>query len=175
MRKPLVGIIMGSDSDLLIMSEAAKALEEFGVDYEITVSSAHRSPQRTINLIEKLHKNGTKVIIAGAGLAAHLAGVIAAHFPLPVIGIPLKGGALNGIDSLYSTVQMPSGIPVATVGIDAAKNAGLLAVQILATGDKKLEKKIIDYKKGLSEGIEKKAEKMKKVGWKSYLSEKNGK
>lgn len=163
---------MGSDSDLAIMSEAAKVLEEFGVGYEMTVSSAHRSPQRTVVLIEKLHKNGTKVIIAGAGLAAHLAGVIAAHFPLPVIGIPLKGGALNGVDSLYSTVQMPPGIPVATVGIDGAKNAGLLAVQILATSDKKLEKKMLEYKKELSDGVEKKAEKIKKTGWKNYLSNK---
>lgn len=169
MKKVLVAIILGSDSDLSVMSEAAKTLEEFNVNYEITISSAHRSPEATIKYIEKSYKNGIKVIIAGAGLAAHLAGVVAAHFPLPVIGVPLKGGTLSGIDSLYSTVQMPPGVPVATVGIDNAKNAALLAVQILATGDRKLEKKLIEYKKGLSEGVGKKAEKLKKIGWKSYL------
>lgn len=172
MKKPLIGIIMGSDSDLAIMSESAKVLEEFGVDYEITVSSAHRSPERTIDVVESYYKKGFKIIIAGAGLAAHLAGVIASHFPLPVIGVPLKGGALNGVDSLYSTVQMPPGIPVATVGIDSAKNAGLLAIQILATSDKKLEKKLMEYKKQLSDSIEKKAEKLEKVGWQKYLSTK---
>lgn len=167
-----VAIILGSDSDLAVMSEAAKVLDEFGIDYELTISSAHRSPQRTIKLIENLHKNGVKVIIAAAGLAAHLAGVVASHFPLPVIGVPLKGGALNGVDSLYSTVQMPPGIPVATVGIDNAKNAGLLAIQILATHDKSLEKKLLDYKKNLSDGAVKKAEKLEKVGWKKYLESK---
>ena len=160
---------MGSDSDLAIMSESAKILNDFGVSYEITVSSAHRSPKLTVDKVEKYYKNGVKIIIAGAGLAAHLAGVIAAHFPLPVIGVPLKGGALNGIDSLYSTVQMPSGIPVATVGIDNAKNAGLLAVQILAISDKKLEMKMIEYKMKLSEDIDKKTKKLEKVGWKNYL------
>lgn len=169
MKKVLVAIILGSDSDLAVMSEAAKTLEEFNINYEITISSAHRSPEATIKHIEKAYKNGIKVIIAGAGLAAHLAGVVAAHFPLPVIGVPLKGGALLGVDSLYSTVQMPPGVPVATVGIDNAKNAGLLAVQILATGDKKLEKKLLEYKNTLSEGVEKKAEKLRKIGWKSYL------
>ena len=164
-----VAIFMGSDSDLAIMSESAKILNDFGVSYEITVSSAHRSPKLTVDKVEKYYKNGVKIIIAGAGLAAHLAGVIAAHFPLPVIGVPLKGGALNGIDSLYSTVQMPSGIPVATVGIDNAKNAGLLAVQILAISDKKLERKMIEYKRKLSEDIDKKTKKLEKVGWKNYL------
>lgn len=167
-----VAIIIGSDSDLAVMSEAAKVLDELGIDYEITISSAHRSPQRTIRLVENLHKNGVKVIIAGAGLAAHLAGVLAAHFPLPVIGVPLKGGALNGLDSLFSTVQMPPGIPVATVGIDSAKNAGLLAIQILATSDKNLEKKLLDYKKNLSDGVIKKAEKLEKIGWEEYLRSK---
>lgn len=170
----MVAIILGSDSDLSVMSEAAKTLEEFNIDYDITIASAHRSPERTIKHIEKSYKNGIKVIIAAAGLAAHLAGVVAAHFPLPVIGVPLKGGALGGIDSLYSTVQMPPGIPVATVGIDNAKNAALLAIQILATADKKLEKKLIEYKKGLSQGVEKKAEKLKKIGWKNYLTPLSG-
>src|SRR3989344_7297198 len=121
-------IISASESDLPVMEGAAKVLEEFGVEHEMAVSSAHRSPDRTVELVKKFYEEGGKVIIAGAGLAAHLAGAVAAHFPLPVIGVPLKGGALKGVDSLYSTVQMPPGIPVATVGIDNAKNAGLLAV-----------------------------------------------
>lgn len=170
MKKALVAIILGSDSDLNIMSEAAKVLGEFNIPYEITISSAHRSPGLTTKNIQRYQKAGVKVIIAGAGLAAHLAGVLAAHFPLPVIGVPLRGGALSGIDSLYSTVQMPPGIPVATVGIDNAKNAGLLAIQILATYDKKLEKKLLDYKRGLSKSVEKKADRLKKVGWQKYLS-----
>lgn len=169
MKKILVGIFLGSDSDLPIMSKACEVLEEFNIPYKITVSSAHRSPQLTFNNIEKFQKLGVKVIIAGAGLAAHLAGVIASHFPLPVIGVPLKGGTLNGIDSLYSTVQMPPGIPVATVGIDNAKNAGLLAIQILATSDKTLEKKIVAYKKELTNDVFKKADKLERVGWKKYL------
>jgi|SRR3989338_6318489 len=172
MKKIFVAIFLGSDSDLLVMSETAKVLEEFNISYKITISSAHRSPELTIKNIENFQKQGVKVIIAAAGLAAHLAGVIAAHFPLPVIGVPLKGGALNGIDSLYSTVQMPPGIPVATVGIDNAKNAGLLAIQILATGDKKLEKKLMEYKKSLSDSVKKRAEKLEEVGWKEYLKNK---
>lgn len=167
-----VAVILGSDSDLPAMSETLKTLEEFNVLYELTFSSAHRSPELTIKNVEKYHKTGVKVIIAAAGLAAHLAGVIAAHFPLPVIGVPMKGGALSGVDSLYSTVQMPPGIPVATVGIDGAKNAALLAIQILATSDKKLEKKMIEYKKGLSDGVLKKSIKLKKIGWKNYLETK---
>lgn len=158
MKKVLV--ISASDSDLPIMNEAAKVLDEFGVEYELTISSAHRSPQRSIFLVEEFYKNGGKVIICGAGLAAHLAGVVAAHFPLPVIGVPLKNGPLAGVDALLATMQMPSGIPVATVGIDNAKNAGLLAVQILATSDKALEEKLIAYKKKLAEGVEEKARKL---------------
>ena len=150
-------LISASDSDLGTMKEAGKVLDEFGVEYELTISSAHRSPDRTVQLVKDAYTNGVKVIICGAGLAAHLAGVVAAHFPLPVIGIPLKNGALNGIDALLSTMQMPPGVPVATVGIDNAKNASVLAVQILATSDKNLEEKLIDYKKGLAEGVEEKA------------------
>jgi 5-(carboxyamino)imidazole ribonucleotide mutase len=172
MNKPVVAIILGSDSDLNTMTETLKTLEEFNVSYEITISSAHRSPSLTIKNVEKFHRAGVKVIIAAAGLAAHLAGVIAAHFPLPVIGVPMKGGALNGVDSLYSTVQMPPGIPVATVGIDGAKNAALLAIQILATSDKKLEKKMIEFKNELSDGVLKKSAKLKKIGWKKYLETK---
>ncbi len=157
-------VISASDSDLPIMGEAAKVLEEFGVDYELTISSAHRSPDRTVKLVEKAYQDGVKVIICGAGLAAHLAGVVASHFPLPVIGIPLKKdgvGGLEGLDALLSTMQMPPGIPVATVAINGAKNAGLLAVQILATSDKNLEEKLIKYKKNLARGVEEKAAKLK--------------
>lgn len=156
-------IISASDTELETMEEAGKILDEFGVNYELTISSAHRSPERTLHLVEKAKKNGVKVIICGAGLAAHLAGVVAAHFPLPVIGIPLRAKGLEGLeglDALLSTMQMPSGIPVATVGIDNAKNAGLLAVQILATSDKSLEQKLIEYKKKLAEGVEEKAKKL---------------
>lgn len=168
MKKILVGILLGSDSDLAIMSAAAKVLDEFNIPYELTVSSAHRSPELTVKNVENFGKMGAKVIIAGAGLAAHLAGVVAAHFAFPVIGVPLKSNALNGMDSLCSTVQMPPGIPVATVGIDNAKNAGLLAVQILATSDELLEKKLLEYKKELAVGVSKKAEKLAKVGWEKY-------
>ena len=125
MNKPIVAVILGSDSDLPAMSDTLKTIEEFNIPYELTFSSAHRSPELTIENVDRFYKEGIKVIIAAAGLAAHLAGVIAAHFPLPVIGVPMKGGAVNGVDSLYSTVQMPPGIPVATVGIDGAKNAAL--------------------------------------------------
>lgn len=154
-------IISASDSDLEAMQLAGKILDEFRVDYDLTISSAHRSPDRSVKLVEQFHKDGGKVIICGAGLAAHLAGVVAAHFPLPVIGIPLKAGSLSGVDALYATVQMPSGVPVATVGIDNAKNAGILAVQILAVSDKDLEQKLIEYKERLAEGIEEKARNIK--------------
>ncbi len=172
MKQKLVAIIAASDSDLPVLSDAAKILEEFNVDYEITISSAHRSPERTIQLVNTFHQQGTKIIIASAGMAAHLAGSIAAHFPLPVIGIPLKTGALYGVDSLYATVQMPPGIPVATVAIDGAKNAGILAVQMLAISDKTLEKKLVTYKKSLAETIEKKADKLSRSGLKVVLSQK---
>lgn len=150
-------IIAASDSDLLVMGEAGKVLEEFGVGYEITISSAHRSPERTKELIEKAEAEGVKVIIAGAGLAAHLAGIVAAHFPLPVIGVPLESGAIKGVDALLSTMQMPPGIPVATVAINGARNGGILAVQILATSDKNLEEKLKEYKKKLAEEVGEKA------------------
>lgn len=154
-------IISASDSDIETMKEAGKILDEFGVEYQLTISSAHRSPERTTNLVDEFQKSGGKIIICGAGLAAHLAGVVAAHFPLPVIGIPLKNGPLNGMDALLSTMQMPPGIPVATVGIGNAKNAGLLAVQILATSDKSLEEKMIAYKEKLAQGVKDKADKLK--------------
>src|ERR1035437_4003487 len=138
-----VGIIMGSDSDLEVMAEAAKVLEEFGVTYDITVGSAHRSPELVHRHVTDAKNHGIKVLIAGAGGAAHLAGVMASLTTLPVIGIPIKAKSLDGLDSLLSTVNMPPGVPVATVGINAAKNAGLLAIQILATSDNELEDKLI--------------------------------
>ena len=171
MNKPLVGILMGSDSDLPIMKEAAKVLEEFGVPFEITVCSAHRTPERAHEYAATAINRGLKVIIAGAGGAAHLAGVIAAYTTVPVIGVPIKS-ALDGIDSLLSTMQMPPGIPVATVAIDGAKNAGLLAVQILATSDSSLANKLADYKTTLANSVNAKAEKLEKEGCKKYLESK---
>lgn len=153
-------IITGSDSDLPMMEEATKILEKFGVGYEMTISSAHRSPDRTREVIEEAKVTGVKVIIAAAGMAAHLAGSVAAQFPLPVIGVPMQSGALNGVDALLATMQMPPGIPVATVAINGAKNAGILAVQILATSDKNLEEKLIEYKNRLALGVEEKAQKL---------------
>lgn len=163
MKKVLV--ISASDSEIETMKEAAKVLDEFGVENTLTISSAHRSPERTVKLVKEFYKNGGKVIICGAGLAAHLAGVVTANFPLPVIGIPLSNGSLNGIDALLATMQMPPGIPVATVAIDGAKNAGILAVQILAISDKNLEEKLVEYKKKLASSVEEKAKKLEKNGY----------
>ncbi|KKU50350.1 MAG: N5-carboxyaminoimidazole ribonucleotide mutase [Parcubacteria group bacterium GW2011_GWA1_47_10] len=169
MNDPKVGIIMGSDSDLEVFAEAAKILEEFGVAYDMTVGSAHRAPERAQKYSSEARGRGMKVLIAGAGGAAHLAGVIAAHTTLPVVGLPVKAKSLDGLDSLLSTVQMPPGIPVATVGINAGKNAGLLAIQILAVEDKTLEEKLKDYKKNMSKEQETKGEKLSEVGYKKYL------
>jgi 5-(carboxyamino)imidazole ribonucleotide mutase len=157
-----VGIIMGSDSDLPVMMEAAKVLDEFGIGYEIKVLSAHRTPELTAEFASGAHKRGIKVIIAGAGGAAHLPGVAAAYHPLPVIGVPVKSKNLDGMDSLLSIVQMPSGVPVATVAIGGAKNAGILAVQILAAGNDELLNKLIEYKKKIAEESKKKNEKINK-------------
>ena len=154
------GIIMGSDSDLPVMKEAAGVLDEFGIGYEIKVLSAHRTPELTAEFSSGAFKRGIKVIIAGAGGAAHLPGVAAAFHPLPVIGVPVKSKNLDGLDSLLSIVQMPPGVPVATVSIGGAKNAGILAVQILAAGDEVLLKKMIAYKKKLAEESIKKNEKL---------------
>ncbi|HYV33547.1 MAG TPA: 5-(carboxyamino)imidazole ribonucleotide mutase [Candidatus Limnocylindria bacterium] len=169
--KPLVGIIMGSDSDLSVMQEAAKVLEEFGVDFEMTVCSAHRTPARAHEFASTASSRGLKVIIASAGGAAHLAGVMAANTILPVIGVPINW-KLNGLDSLLSTAQMPPGVPVATMGIDGAKNAGLLAVQILATSDNELANKMVDYKKKMEEQINSKGKKLEEMGYKKYLEAK---
>jgi len=161
--KPLVSIVMGSDSDLEIMREAGKALEEFGIGYEMDVTSAHRSPERTAEFARKAAERGIRVIIAGAGGAAHLAGVIAAHTTLPVIGVPIPSTPLQGMDSLLATVQMPAGIPVATVAIGkpGATNAGILAAQILGVADSSVAKKLAAYKEKLAKGIEEKSKKLK--------------
>src|SRR5882672_5348508 len=162
MSKPLVSIVMGSDSDLEIMREAGKALEAFGIAYEIDVTSAHRSPDRTADFARKAAGRGICVIIAGAGGAAHLAGVIAAHTTLPVIGVPIPSTSLQGMDSLLATVQMPAGIPVATVAIGkaGATNAAILAVQILALSDAELAKKMAAHKEKLAKGVEEKSRKL---------------
>ena len=161
--KPVVGIVMGSDSDLAVMEEAGKVLDSFGVRYEITITSAHRSPKKTRDYIRSAEEKGIKIIIAGAGWAAHLAGVIAAETTMPVIGVPINSSPLLGLDSILSTLQMPSGIPVATMalGKGGAKNAAILAVQILAIGDKSLQKKLKSYKKRLAEKVEEKDSKLK--------------
>jgi 5-(carboxyamino)imidazole ribonucleotide mutase len=150
MKKPIVGIIMGSDSDLPTMQEAAHVLEEFKIVYEMKITSAHRTPKVMAHYSSTAHKRGIKIIIAGAGGAAHLPGMTASHTPLPVIGVPIKTKSLDGLDSLLSIVQMPGGVPVATVAIGNGKNAGLLAVQMLAIYDKRLLSKMIDYKKRLA-------------------------
>ena len=159
---PVAGIIMGSDSDLPTMQEAAKILKQFEIPYEIGVYSAHRSPHRTVEYVRTARSRGLKLIIAGAGSAAHLAGVAAAETTLPVIGVPIDGSPLAGFDALLSTVQMPPGVPVATMGVgkSGATNAGILAVQILAVGDEKLTKRLMEYKEQLEKSV---AEKSKKV------------
>lgn len=163
MSKVLVSIVMGSDSDLEIMREAAKSLEEFGVGYEIDVTSAHRSPDRTAEYAKKAADRGIRVIIAGAGGAAHLAGVIAAHTTLPVIGVPIPSTSLNGMDSLLATVQMPAGIPVATVAIGkpGATNAGILAAQILGLSTAGIAKKLEGHKEKLANSVDEKSRKLK--------------
>ena len=160
--KPLVGIIMGSDSDLAVMQEAAKVLKQFEIPYEIGVYSAHRSPHRTLEYVRSARERGLKVIIAGAGSSAHLAGVTAAETTLPVIGIPINSSPLSGLDSLLSTVQMPPGVPVATMGVgnSGATNAAVFAVQILALGDERLAGRLAEYKDQLEKSV---AEKSKKI------------
>jgi len=161
--RPLVSIVMGSDSDLEIMREVGKVLDEFGIDYEIDVTSAHRSPDRTADYARKAAGRGIRVIIAGAGGAAHLAGVIAAHTTLPVIGVPIPSTPLQGMDSLLATVQMPAGIPVAAVAIGkpGATNAGILAAQVLALSDPAVAKKLAAHKEELARGVEETSKKLK--------------
>lgn len=150
---PQVGIVYGSPSDKDKMGHAAATLERFGVEYEMEAMSAHRSPERVREYATGAEDRGIKVLIAGAGRAAHLAGVVAAHTSLPVIGVPLSGGIMDGVDALLSTVQMPAGVPVATVGVDGAANAGVLAVQILAAGDDELRKRLGEFKEQLAQGL----------------------
>lgn len=165
MSKVLVSILMGSDSDWEVMKEAYDAMKEFGVTSDMNVMSAHRTPHEVADFVSRATQDGKKVIIAGAGSAAHLAGVCAAHTTLPVIGVPLNATSLGGFDALLSTVQMPAGIPVATVAVgkSGARNAGILAVQILATSDAGLAKKLTDYKKAMAEKVKEKNSKMQKT------------
>ncbi len=164
--KPLVGIIMGSDSDLSVMQETAKVLKQFEVAYEIGVYSAHRSPHRTLEYVKTARDRGLKLIVAGAGASAHLAGVSAAETTLPVIGVPVDSSPLSGFDSLLATVQMPPGVPVATMGVgkSGATNAGFLAVQILGLMDENLAKRFADYKANLEKVVEEKSRKVQEQG-----------
>jgi 5-(carboxyamino)imidazole ribonucleotide mutase len=164
-----VGIVMGSDSDMPIMAKAAEILEEMGISYEMTIISAHREPDVFFEYANSAENKGFKVIIAGAGMAAHLPGMCAAIFPMPVIGIPMHTTSLGGVDSLYSIVQMPSGIPVATVAINGGANAGILAAKILATSDTVLLEKIKTYSQTLKENVQKKDAKLQELGFKKFM------
>ena len=163
-----VGIVMGSDSDLKVMSKAADMLEELGIEYELTIISAHREPDELIEWTRGAENRDVKVIIAGAGMAAALPGMCAALFALPVIGVPLSGKNLDGMDAVFSIMQMPPGVPVATVAIDGAKNAAILAAKILATSDAALLERLKDYSKNLKEQVEAKDARLKEVGYKNY-------
>jgi phosphoribosylaminoimidazole carboxylase PurE protein len=160
--KPWVLIIMGSDSDATVMSEAAKALDEVGIPYDFTVASAHRSPERAKQIITEAEANGCAVFIAGAGMAAHLPGVVASFTTRPVIGVPLASGALQGLDALYAIVQMPPGIPVASVAIGGARNAGILAAQIIAGGDAELSAKLKEQRRSMAEAVVAKSKNVEK-------------
>lgn len=168
MKSPVVSIIMGSDSDLPIMKEAAKILSDFGVAYECTIVSAHRTPERLFNFAKSAGERGIQVVIAGAGGAAHLPGMVAAITHLPVIGVPIQSKALDGVDSLYSIVQMPLGVPVATVAINGGGNAGILAAQVISLLDEEVRRKIMDYKEGLNKTVIEKAERLEAFGWENY-------
>lgn len=169
---PKVGIVMGSDSDLKIMSKAASMLEKLGIDYEMTIISAHRMPDTFFDWAKAAEGKGIKVIIAGAGMAAHLPGMCAAIFPMPVIGIPMSSKNLDGVDALYSIVQMPPGIPVATVAIDGGMNAAILAAKILAVSDPEILQKLKDYSAEMKSNVQAKADKLNKIGYEAYLNEK---
>ena len=166
-----VGIVMGSDSDMPIMAKAAEILDKFGIDYEMTIISAHREPDIFFEWAKSAEEKGIRVIIAGAGKAAHLPGMCAALFPMPVVGNPMKTSDLGGVDSLYSIVQMPSGIPVATVAINGGANAGILAAKILATSDAELLAKLKNYSEEMKNDVVKKADKLESIGYKEYLSQ----
>ena len=169
MAKPLIGIIMGSDSDLPVMQEAAKIVEQFGVSYELDIVSAHRTPTKMVAYAQGAEQRGIKVIIAGAGGAAHLPGMTAALTTLPVIGVPVQSKALSGVDSLYSIAQMPPGVPVATMAINGAQNAGLLALKILGTNDQKIQQQMKKFMADLAESVEKKSQKIVASGYQKYL------
>ena len=169
MKNPIVGIIIGSDSDLPVMSEAAKILDDFDIPYELTVVSAHRTPDRLYKYAKEAVGRGLKVIIAGAGGSAHLPGMTASFTPLPVIGVPIKTKNLDGLDSLLSIVQMPPGIPVATVAINGAKNAGILAASIIGIYDKIIREKVEKYKEVIKNDVINKADKLLKIKYKEYL------
>lgn len=164
-----VGIVMGSDSDMPVMAKAAEILEKFGIEYEMTIISAHREPDVFFDYAKSAESRGLKVIIAGAGKAAHLPGMCAALFPMPVIGIPMKTSDLGGVDSLYSIVQMPTGIPVATVAINGGANAGILAAKILAVSDPELLEKVKAYSEELSGQVQEKDAKLQQIGYKEYM------
>jgi phosphoribosylaminoimidazole carboxylase PurE protein len=168
--KKEVAIIMGSDSDLTIMKDAAQILEDFNISYDLTIVSAHRTPKRMVQYATEAGQKGIKVIIAGAGGSAHLPGMIASLTSLPVIGVPIRGNSLDGLDSLLSIVQMPPGVPVATVAINGGKNAAILACQILGIENKTIFEKIEKYKLQLENKVLTKASKLEKTGWKGYVS-----
>lgn len=169
MGKVMVSIIMGSDSDLTVMKNAAEILNEFGIEHEVTIVSAHRTPKRMIEYAEKAHNRGIRVIIAGAGGAAHLPGMVASLSPLPVIGVPIKSSnSIDGWDSLLSILQMPDGVPVATVALNGAKNAGILAAEIIGAFDEKIRNKVAAYKAGLEKIVLDKAGKIEKSGYRNY-------
>lgn len=168
--KPIVSIVMGSDSDLPVMKDAAEILESFGVSVEVSIVSAHRTPDRLMEFSKNAHERGVEVIVAGAGGAAHLPGMLAAMSPLPVIGVPiLSSNSIDGWDSILSILQMPGGVPVATVALNGAKNAGILAGQILGVKHPDVREKIIAYKAGLTEAVNKKIDKLEAKGYKDYL------
>lgn len=171
MSKPLVGIIMGSDSDLPVMSAAVAMCEEFDIAYEVDIVSAHRTPERLVEYSKSAEQRGLKVIIAGAGGAAHLPGMVASLTVLPVIGVPVRSSSLDGMDSLLSIVQMPGGVPVATVAINGAKNAGILAAQIIGSADSSLRTAITIYKNKIAQEVEHKVKKLNEVGYKQYLDD----
>jgi 5-(carboxyamino)imidazole ribonucleotide mutase len=168
---PQIGIIMGSDSDLPTMQEAVRVCEQFAITHEIAIVSAHRTPQKMVEYAQNAHTRGLKVIIAGAGGAAHLPGMVASLTPLPVIGVPIKTSTLQGIDSLYSIVQMPRGIPVATVAIGNAQNAGLLAIQILAAHTPELLEKVVRYRNDLTQMVLDKQQQLEELGYQKYLTQ----
>jgi len=169
MSKPIVGIIMGSDSDLPVMQAAAQMCEAFDIAYEVTIVSAHRTPERLVEYAKGAENRGLRVIIAGAGGAAHLPGMVASLTPLPVIGVPVKGSSLEGLDSLLSIVQMPGGVPVATVAVNGAKNAGILAAQIVGVKSLETRKKVKAYKNQMLDEVQAKIDKLEDIEYKAYL------